>query len=377
MKKPKLKEIHGALFLKDRIRISSGFGYASEIKNPDDKFTLLIKTLDGSYNIDEIIEKCSSQNLTKKDILEAIDMLFKAGYLEDAEMEIPSELTQDELERYKVNINFFNTLDNSKMSKYDYQVKLKNSHVSIFGLGGIGSNICIALLELGVGKITAVEFDVVEPSNLNRQLLYSTSSIGKSKAEEARKRVAEFNPNVEFNVIEQRINSVEDVRQILTSHPCDVVVNVADFPTGYIDYWVNEACVEKNVPIFSAVVAKKQGRIYSVVPNETACFNCQYLAELERCPKIADEVEETRIEIDTDLGYYRSPNGALGPTCLFHGYFISYEILRYLLFGSKSLLTFNKRFDIDFLSFETSWHDLKRMESCEVCNKTVKDTNHG
>lgn len=368
MKKPKLKEIHGVLFLENRIRIGSGFGYASEIENPSDKYTELFKNLTGEYDVDTLVKKTVSSRLSEEEIVEAIETLFNSGYLEEADYDVSEQLTEKELERYKVNLNFFNTLSNPNMSKYDYQIKLKNSHVIIFGLGGIGSNICMALTELGVGKITAFDFDVVELSNLNRQLLYSTNSVGKLKVEEATRRVNDFNPEIEFNAIHKKISSAEEVEQLLNEYSGDVVVNVADFPTGYIDFWINKACVNKKIPLFTALVAKKDGRSYSVIPGETACYNCQYLEEIENNPKYIEELAATRVETNDDLGLYRTPNGALGPTCLFHGYFVSYEILRYLLFGSKKILTYNKRFKIDFMTFETKFEDLKIMDSCEVCS---------
>lgn len=373
LKKPRLKEIHGVLFLENRIRIGSGLGYASEIENPSDKYTDLFKNLTGEHTLDALVKRTVSTKLSKEEILEAIETLFEAGYLEDACCNVSNQLTEKELERYKVNLNFFNTFSNPNMSKYDYQIKLKNSHVIIFGLGGIGSNICMALIELGVGKITAFDFDTVELSNLNRQLLYSTDSVGKLKVEEATRRINDFNPEIEFNAFQKKISSSEDVKQLLSEHSGDVVVNVADFPTGYIDFWVNEACVNKGIPLFTALVAKKYGRSYSVVPGETACYNCQYLEELENNPKYLEELAATRVETSDGLGLYRTPNGALGPTCLFHGYFVSYEILRYLLFGSKKMLTYNKRFKIDFMTFETEFEDLKIMDSCEVCNRYKSD----
>ncbi|KAA0940629.1 ThiF family adenylyltransferase [Sporosarcina sp. ANT_H38] len=362
MKYPKIKEIHGILYLNNRIRIGSGFGYAMEIDDPENKYASLIELLNGENSIDDILKKLNNENLTAEEIIEGINSLNSEGYLEDASTEPPAILSKEELERYKVNINFFNTLSKESESKYDYQVKLKNSHVVIFGMGGIGSNICMALIELGIGKITAVDFDTVELSNLNRQLLYSTSSVGKLKTDEARKRINDFNPEIDFKAINKKISSSDEVKKILDENPCDVVVNVADFPSGYIDFWVNEACVNKNIPIFAGVVQKRFGRVYSVLPGETACYNCQYIQETNTAPGILEEFNAMQKNM------YRTPNGALGPTCLFHGYFISYEIMRYLLNIDK-ILTYNKLFEIDFLTFESRYYDIEKNANCDVCNK--------
>lgn len=197
MKKPKIKDIHGVLFLNEKIRIGSGLDYAIEIENPSNKYSELIKNMTGEKDLNAIISDTTTSDLNKAEILDAISALTEAGYVEDASSTPPRELSPNELERYKVNINFFNTLSNSEISKYDYQIRLKNSHIVIFGIGGIGSNICLALAELGIGKITAIDFDVVELSNLNRQILYSTVSLGKLKTEEANRRSKPKNKRIQ------------------------------------------------------------------------------------------------------------------------------------------------------------------------------------
>lgn len=368
MEKPKLKDIHGVLFLKDKIRVGSGLDYAIEIDNPEDKYTELIKNLKKDYDLATIVAKSKSEKLSSKEITEAIFTLTEAGYIEDSNIVPPDSLSEEELERYKVNLNFFNTLATETTSKFDFQNKLKESHILIFGMGGIGSNICLALLELGIGTITAVDFDIVELSNLNRQILYSTSSIGNLKISEAKKRAEEFNPNVKFNAIHQQISSTDDVSDIIKESNCDMVVNVADYPTGFIDFWVNEACMSQGKPLIAALVQKKYGRVYSVVPNETTCYNCQYLNELIEIPSYKEELESTRLQSDPNgLDLFRTPNGALGPTCLFQGYFVSYEILRYILFGKEEMLTFNKRFSINFLTFESEFEKLEKNNECKCC----------
>lgn len=363
MKQPKVKDVHGVLYLKDRIRIGTVQDLAFEIMDPDNKYASFIRLLDGENTVESILEQMSGM-FTEQEILDGLQLLCEEGVIEDAAIFPPDELSEDELMRYKVNLNFFSTLTRGKESKYDYQLKLKQTHVLILGMGGIGSNICMALAELGVGKMTAVDFDKVELSNLNRQVLYSTKAVGRLKTEVATERIREFNPEIEFRTIDKRISSLENVKEIIAEENYDLVINVADRPTGLIDFWVNEVCCEQGIPFFAAVVAKHYGRIYSVFPGETACYHCMFTEEAERSVNIIDEVEAIR-----ESGFW-TPNGALGPTCMFHAYFLSYEVLRYLL-QLGPVLTINKIYEINFLTFESEFHRFNKREDCPVCSEKV------
>ncbi|HFE9851569.1 TPA: ThiF family adenylyltransferase [Enterococcus faecalis] len=365
--KPKIKDMYGVLFLDKLIRVGTGLDYAIEIDNAGGEYTDLFILLKKGVRFKKIVEQCTL--LSEEEVYESIEMLNNMGYIYDVGIEESTILTDEEKERYKVNINYFSTFTEQGYSLYSIQEKIKNANILIFGVGGIGSNICLALSELGIGKITAVDYDDVELSNLNRQVLYDVNSIGKVKIDEAEKRLKLFNPNVNFVGINKKISSSKDVDELIKRDNYDMVINVADYPTGFIDYWVNEACVKNNIPVLAALVDKKYGRVYSVVPYKTACFQCQYIDEVKHNPEYKQELMAVRNATGNSTSYYRAPNGALGPTCLFQGYFVSYEILRYLLWGEESMLTFNKRFNINFLDFSQEFDELVKCKECPVCGK--------
>ncbi|MBZ5969353.1 HesA/MoeB/ThiF family protein [Leuconostoc gasicomitatum] len=368
---PKLKNVHGLLFLKDKIRIGSGLDYASEIPNPENKYTLLMKNLRIGLPLHDLILK--TPNLTPNEIKEAIDNLFIEGYIEGMHTDVPSWIKDNhQMERYETNLNFFDTLPVTTefTNNYDYQTKIHNSQALIIGMGGIGTNVILSLLELGIGKITAVDFDRIELKNLNRQVLYSSDDIGKLKSSQAQIFAKNFNPNVEFIGHNQEINSASDIEMLIEESQPDFIVNVADYPTGFIDFWVNDAAIKYNVPIFAAVVNKKHGKVYSVIPGKTACYNCQYLQDIEDVPDYEEELNVIQTqEGNTNLNYYRSPNVALGPSCLFQGYYLANEIMRYIFQGASSLLTFNKRFNINFLTNEQYYTELKKYDQCKKCGE--------
>ncbi len=359
--RPKIKEVYEVLCLPARIRIGMGFGYAIEIPDPEGKFTPLIQLLDGSHDLLEIIAELKDL-LTEQEVQDGVQLLLEEGYLEDAAVPPPSLFSERELQRYRVNLNYFSTLCKGFESKYDYQMKLKNTRVLLFGLGGIGSNVCMALAELGIGHVTAVDFDRVELHNLNRQVLYSTETVGQLKTEVATSRIADFNPDIVFEAINHRIQSLQEVRSILDAHPCDIVVHAADRPMGFIDNWVNEACVERGIPLFAGAIGKQNGFIYSVIPGETACYNCKALQETEAAPHLVEEIEFVRKHSIS------ARNGALGPACMFAAYMLSYEILRHHL-KIAPLITYNCTLVINCMTFKQEYYHFKKHDTCPVCSK--------
>ena len=136
------------------------------------------------------------------------------------------------------------------------QRKLKNASVLVIGSGGLGSPVLLYLAAAGVGKIGIVDFDVVDDSNLQRQVLFTVNDIGKSKAHTAKKRLEALNPHIEITVYETRF-SRENARQLVRQY--DVVADGTDnFPTRYL---VNDACVLENKVNVYASIFQFEGQV--------------------------------------------------------------------------------------------------------------------
>lgn len=151
-------------------------------------------------------------------------------------------LSKEELNRYARHLNI-------PEFGIAAQQKLKNSSVLVVGAGGLGSPVLLYLAAAGVGKIGIVEFDTVDESNLQRQVLYTTEDIGKSKAQTAKKRLETLNPFIKINLHETQLtrkNAIEIISQY------DVVADGTDnFPTRYL---VNDACVlAGKVNVFASI----------------------------------------------------------------------------------------------------------------------------
>lgn len=151
------------------------------------------------------------------------------------------------------------------------QQRLKDSKVLVVGAGGLGSPSAYYLAAAGVGTIGIIDDDVVELSNLQRQILHDTANVGKPKAESAAERLRALNPGVEVHAIKERLdeNNVMDlVRQY------DVVVDGVDnFPTRYL---VNDACVLTGTPLVDAGILRWDGLCITVKPGEGPCYRCLF-----------------------------------------------------------------------------------------------------
>ena len=151
------------------------------------------------------------------------------------------------------------------------QRKLKDSSVLCIGAGGLGSPLSIYLAAAGVGKIGLVDFDDVDYSNLQRQILYGTSDVGRSKLESASERLREINDEIDV-VKHHEWFSSENALSICEEY--DVIVDGTDnFPTRYL---TNDACVLLGKPNVYASILRFEGQASVFLPGEGPCYRCLY-----------------------------------------------------------------------------------------------------
>jgi molybdopterin/thiamine biosynthesis adenylyltransferase/rhodanese-related sulfurtransferase len=153
----------------------------------------------------------------------------------------------------------------------DGQKKLKQARVLTIGAGGLGSPLALYLAAAGVGTIGIVDFDVVDESNLQRQIIHGTSDVGRPKMESARDRIKEINPNVEVVAFEEALTS-ENALEIFEDF--DVIVDGTDnFPTRYL---VNDACVLLGKPNVYGSIFRFEGQASVFWAEEGPCYRCLY-----------------------------------------------------------------------------------------------------
>ncbi|MEI6778612.1 MAG: molybdopterin-synthase adenylyltransferase MoeB [Chloroflexales bacterium] len=152
------------------------------------------------------------------------------------------------------------------------QRKLKQGSVLLVGTGGLGSPLALYLAAAGVGHIGLVDFDVVDSSNLQRQIVHGTSTVGMAKTESAKRRLADLNPLVEVTTYETQITS-ENALDLM--RPYDVIIDGTDnFPTRYL---TNDAAVMLGKPNIYGSIFRFEGQATVFHPKEGGpCYRCLY-----------------------------------------------------------------------------------------------------
>src|SRR5437762_6800311 len=178
--------------------------------------------------------------------------------------ELPVTLSKDEILRYSRHL----IMPEVGM---EGQQKLKAARVLCIGTGGLGSPLALYLAAAGVGTLGLVDFDVVDFTNLQRQIIHSTSDVGRSKLESATEKVEAINPFVEVRGFETRLSS-DNALDIIRDF--DIVVDGTDnFPTRYL---VNDACVLTGKPNVYGSIFRFEGQASVFGAEDGPCYRCLY-----------------------------------------------------------------------------------------------------
>jgi molybdopterin/thiamine biosynthesis adenylyltransferase/rhodanese-related sulfurtransferase len=152
------------------------------------------------------------------------------------------------------------------------QVKLLDSRVLLIGAGGLGSPASLYLAAAGVGTLGIVDADVVDETNLQRQIVHSTARLGEPKVRSAAETIEALNPDVQVVQFEERLTS-ENADRIIGAG-WDVIVDGADnFPTRYL---VNDASVWHDVPVVHGSIYRFEGQVTVFKPNDGPCYRCLF-----------------------------------------------------------------------------------------------------
>ncbi len=153
----------------------------------------------------------------------------------------------------------------------DGQERLKQSSVLVVGAGGLGSPLALYLAAAGVGRIGIVDFDEVDESNLQRQIIHGTSDVGRPKLESARDSLREVNPHVQLDLIPTALRS-ENALDVC--RPYDVIIDGTDnFPTRYL---VNDVCVLLGKPNVYGSIFRFEGQVSVFWAEKGPCYRCLY-----------------------------------------------------------------------------------------------------
>ncbi|MBI5675910.1 MAG: HesA/MoeB/ThiF family protein [Nitrospirae bacterium] len=248
-------------------------------------------------------------------------------------IEKSSQLSEIEMERYRRQLMLHGFTE-------EHQRKLKDSTALIAGIGGLGGTAAIYLAVAGIGKMVFAHYGNLTLSNMNRQILMRHDWIGGSRVEQAMRTIEEINPDVEVEVFNER-TSEGNVERLLDG----IQIALSARPNFRERRILNNACVNKKIPMVEAAMNGMEGYLFNVIPGITSCLNCLY-------PEDNPEWEELGFPV---LG---AVSGVLG--CL-----MSIETIKLLTGYGKPLrsqmLVFNT-LDLDFRKL-----NIKRDIQCRVC----------
>ncbi|MDD1742921.1 MAG: HesA/MoeB/ThiF family protein [Methanotrichaceae archaeon] len=169
-------------------------------------------------------------------------------------------ISDEDLKRYDRQIMLFGV---------EGQKELKKSKVFIAGAGGLGSPISIYLAAAGVGKIVLVDQDVVELSNLNRQILHWERDVGKKKTLSAQEKLREMNSSL---IVETFSDTLDENNACRLVGDADLIIDAMDnFPARYL---LNKTAIENRIPFIHGAINGFHGQIITILPGETACLRC-------------------------------------------------------------------------------------------------------
>ena len=151
------------------------------------------------------------------------------------------------------------------------QEKLFNSSVLIIGAGGLGSPNAFYLSAAGVGRIGIIDFDKVDLSNLQRQILHNTNDVGKYKVDSALQKLSQINNRTKFEIFYEKVNE-ENIYNFLQNY--SFVIDATDNLDA--KFLINDACMKANKPLSHAGIYKFSGQILTILPHKSACLSCLY-----------------------------------------------------------------------------------------------------
>jgi sulfur-carrier protein adenylyltransferase/sulfurtransferase len=231
----------------------------------------------------------------------------------------------------------------------DGQIKLLNAKVLLIGAGGLGSPSGLYLAAAGVGTLGIVDDDLVDESNLQRQVIHSLERVGTPKTESARKTIEGLNPDV--NVVEHRTRlDASNILDIIGDY--DILVDGADnFPTRYL---LNDAAVRLRKPVVSASILTFDGQISTFIPYEGPCYRCLYPS-----PPPAE------------LAPSCSENGVLGVMAGIMGLLQANEVIKLAIGIGEPLVGRLLLFE----ALSTTFTELKvrRDPDCPVCGENARE----
>jgi molybdopterin/thiamine biosynthesis adenylyltransferase len=349
------------------IRIASiDYGIASELADDEQGNTWrLMELMDGTRTVMDLaaIMRAEGREVSPGDINAAIAVLYESGFVEDGAVEPPPELGGAELERYRRNLEFFSYFHQPPSTPFDFQMRLRQANVTVLGLGGLGSFVALALVALGVGNVHLVDYDRIELMNLNRQILYQDSDIGRLKTEASADRLRLINPHVTVTIETMKVDGVESARAVMAGR--DLVICAADRPRIQLYHWLNEAALAEDVTWLRGAQGGLTINMMMHVPRRTACFEC-----IEIDGRGRFDWYETLKRYWMDVIGDRTLNPCMAPLAGMIGNLTALEAVKHLT-GMAEPSVLGRMMIFDLRRMSVDFVEPERLGDCTACGAAV------
>jgi molybdopterin/thiamine biosynthesis adenylyltransferase len=266
------------------------YGHTTELEDESGLLWPLCGLMDGTNTVDVIVEKMGAvHGATADQVHQILDLFRESGWLLDQAAQPPADLTPQDLERHSRTLEFFTNIDTSpRTNPYELLSRLRGARAVVLGLGGVGTAAATSLVATGIGQLHCVDFDRVELSNLNRQLLFTEHDVGRVKVEAGAERLRAIDSGCTVTTADRALGGVPDIALAIAG--ADVVFACADTPAE-INAWVNEACFEAGIPWLTASYAGAKYSLATYVPGRTGCCACLTAAHAESVRELGSRTE--------------------------------------------------------------------------------------
>ncbi len=326
------------------------------IERPNEEQRLLLDSLDGTQTREQLVARFGQEAVG-----DTLAQLEELGAVEDAADD--DRLGSEVLARFDRQLRYFSDIRVEGPTPAECQERLAAARVVVFGVGGLGGWAAWALACCGVGEMLLIDGDRVEASNLNRQILYSETDVGRLKVEIAASRLKAFNPAARIEVLAQRLGSEEEIAAAIEGY--DFLIDAADWPAHDVERWANSACFAAGIPYITMSHFPPVARVGPLyVPGQTGCFACQETAYRRVYPMFDMAVSQRRAK--------PSPAATLGPACGLIGSQVGLEVMHHLT-GLSKPSTLGVAHIYDLRTMEVEREPVVPEPDCPVCGDLQPD----
>jgi molybdopterin-synthase adenylyltransferase len=312
----------------------------------------LLCALDGTCALGELERRFGA-----RPVHNALAAMAAHGLIDDARDD--EVLEADTLERFDRQLRYFGEIAPADaLSAAACQERLALARIAVLGTGGLGGRAAIDLASIGVGELWLADGDLVETSNLARQIQFVEADVGRRKPDRLAARIGTLNSATRTRTLAKILDSVEQIAEFIEG--ADLVIDAADWPPHEIERRCNTACFALGIPYIAMSHLPPTVRVGPLyVPGRTGCYACQEAAFRREYP-LYDLAAQQRSQRPI-------PAATLGPACGLTAGWVAIEAMHFLT-GLVEPRTLGAGYTLDLLSARIERHEVIPEPCCPVCS---------